>query len=470
MRFVALLLALVTLIPLASPQEKRLSIYSTQLSYQMPISDTPDGEYVGLLEALEPLGKVESKVDGSKWKLRFTPNGIGSSIDAEFRNGKTKGKVRGTDVELPAKFVLQGDRGLVPISSLPNLLPRFVEQTVQYHAAGHRLFLGASAVKFTQELKKNPTRLVVTFPAAVNPNIQPEGNKLRVTFQREPVVSGADNVAYGDPAIASSSFSEANGVAELTVVGNAPLQGSLSDGNKVLTVSPVVQAAAPAPQTPTAQTPAGPTTPPAPQTVRKPSGPRAYFVVIDAGHGGDERGAQLTETLNEKDITLALARRIQHELETRGVPTTMVRSADATMTADQRAQAANASRASVYISIHVATLGTGVRVFTALMPSNTKTARRAFLPWETAQASFLDMSSTVAGSIAAELDAKKIPVRALSAPVRPLNNIAEAAVAIEVAPPEDRVESLTDAKYQQNIANAIAGGIAAIRAKLEAAQ
>jgi N-acetylmuramoyl-L-alanine amidase len=52
--------------------------------------------------------------------------------------------------------------------------------------------------------------------------------------------------------------------------------------------------------------------------------------------------------------------------------------------------------------------------------------------------------------------------------VRPLNNIAAPAIAVEIAPQGDTVESITDAKYQEDVAAAIAAGIAAARGKLEA--
>jgi len=59
-------------------------------------------------------------------------------------------------------------------------------------------------------------------------------------------------------------------------------------------------------------------------------------------------------------------------------------------------------------------------------------------------------------------------VKSFSAPVRPLNNIAAAAIAIEIAPQADTVESISDAKYQQVMAAAVAAGIASARNRLEA--
>jgi hypothetical protein len=56
----------------------------------------------------------------------------------------------------------------------------------------------------------------------------------------------------------------------------------------------------------------------------------------------------------------------------------------------------------------------------------------------------------------------------VSAPLRPLNNVTAAAVAIEVAPPGTDVMDLTLPAYQQNVASAVATAIANNRDKLGA--
>lgn len=457
----------------ALAQEKHLSIYAPQTFYQISVVDRPTGEYVGLLELLEPLGKIESHVDGKKWKLRFTPGK--APIEAEFEAGRRSGKVRGAQFDLGGEFFLQGDRGYVPISSLPNLLPRMLDRTVELHATARRLFLSGAAVKSTLEVRHDPTRLVASFPSPVTPAISAGGNRVRIVFNRDPVVSpGATSASYNDPPLTSATFSEANGGAALEVLGSSALQAVSSEGGKVITVSAAPTTAAQTEITPAA-TPVKPETPlpppnvptATPTAVRPSSGRRNTVVVIDAAHGGEERGAQLTDKLNEKDVTLALARRIQHELETRGFTVILVRNGDATMTFDQRATTANSSRAGIYLGVHAATLGTGARVYTALLAPAPVANRRTFLPWESAQAPYVEDSTTVARSIVSEFTSRKIPARSIAAPLRPLNNIAGMAVAIEIAPEGDTVESINDAKYQQNVAAAVAAGIAAARGKLE---
>jgi len=104
-------------------------------------------------------------------------------------------------------------------------------------------------------------------------------------------------------------------------------------------------------------------------------------------------------------------------------------------------------------------------VFTSLLPPSTL-SRQDFLPWETAQSAFLDASGAVAGSVAAELEARKLPYTTLVAPLRPMNNVAAPAIAIEIAPASDKVEEIAGAAYQEQVAQSIAAGIVAIRGKL----
>jgi N-acetylmuramoyl-L-alanine amidase len=187
------------------------------------------------------------------------------------------------------------------------------------------------------------------------------------------------------------------------------------------------------------------------------------LVVIDAAHGGEERGAALTGTLAEKDVALQLARRLRTELENRGVPIFMLRDNDATIPLDQRAMAVNTAHPAIYIAVHAGTLGRGVRLYTAMLsPAN---AASAFVPWETAQAGYLEQSRRVAGGIMQELGKTQLdfPIAMMPAPVRPLNNITGAALAIELSPSGRDPESVNNAAYQQKVATALAAAIATAR-------
>ena len=80
-------------------------------------------------------------------------------------------------------------------------------------------------------------------------------------------------------------------------------------------------------------------------------------VVIDAGHGGRDGGMhgpiEGGPQIHEKDITLAVSRRLAAELRARGVDVIMTRTADTLIALSDRGRIANASRADLFMSVHV---------------------------------------------------------------------------------------------------------------------
>jgi N-acetylmuramoyl-L-alanine amidase len=187
--------------------------------------------------------------------------------------------------------------------------------------------------------------------------------------------------------------------------------------------------------------------------------------VVDPAHGGEERGAALTDSLAEKDVTLGFARLLRHELEIRGFAVTVLRDADTSSTLDQRATAANVARAGIYITLHAVSQGSGARVYTALLPVEGP-SNGLFHPWNAAQAPALPVSRIVSAAIVTEMQKKDFPVRAASASLRPLNNVLMPAVAVELAPGADGIADLTSANYQQRAASAIADAVASVRDRL----
>ncbi len=83
--------------------------------------------------------------------------------------------------------------------------------------------------------------------------------------------------------------------------------------------------------------------------------PGRPIVVLDAGHGGRDPGAQgVSGSTTEKDLTLALARELRDELAERGrVRVALTRDDDRYLTLDQRAEIARRLGASAYLSLHI---------------------------------------------------------------------------------------------------------------------
>lgn len=96
-------------------------------------------------------------------------------------------------------------------------------------------------------------------------------------------------------------------------------------------------------------------TPPAP--TRTPRRERAPVVVVDAGHGGRDRGMHGPigggPRVYEADVTLAVAKRLRDDLISRGVEVVMTRSTDTLIALSDRGRIANRRQADLFVSIHV---------------------------------------------------------------------------------------------------------------------
>ncbi len=379
-------------------------------------------------------------------------------------------------------FLIENSRGLVPVSSLSSLLPRFLGTSVNFHESARRLFIGDVVTHVNAQIDAtNPARLVLNFTAPVNPTISTEPGKLRMVFTRDPLVPpGSQSLSFDNKTITQASYTENNGAAELTISGTAPLMASFSNNGRTITVAALPQSTQTAGAAPAAAPPgtsSQPTTqgPPPSQSQLPPAtspppfagSGRRFLVVVDPAHGGDERGAALNDKLAEKDVTLGFARLLRHELDIRGISVLLLRDADTSLTLDQRAAAGNAARGVIYVTLHAASQGSGARVYTALLPVEGP-GNGAFHAWNTAQAPALPISQNVAAAIVSELLKQQIPARGASASLRPLNNLLTAAVAVELAPGPNGVNELSSANYQQKAAAAIADAVASQRAALGA--
>ena len=456
---VTVLLFVAVLLVSAAPPEKHLSIYSNAANYSLPIVQRQGHDYVGLLELLDPLGTVSAKSDPPRWRIHY------NNILGDFTVGKNHARIQGRDADLSAKFLVENGRGLVPLASLGSLLPRFLGGPATLHEDSGRLFIGSIATHFTASVAPDdPSQLIFHFTSPVNPSVATEPGQLRMTFSHEPITSPASpTLTFGSKTIPSATYSESNGAAQITVSSTTPLTASFSNDGRTITLSPAKS------QTAATAVPAPNPAPQAPAANPSASVPRRYFAIVDASHGGNDRGEALSNTLAEKDVTVAFARRLRQELENRGISTLVLRDSDANLSLDERAFFANTTHAAVYVALHAASNGHGVRLYTALLPYTSEDDRGPFRSWTTAQQSSISLSQAAAASVATELRKQQISVRTLTAPLRPLNNIVTAAIAVEVAPPASDISQLTSPDYQQLITTAVANGIVAIRAQLAAA-
>jgi N-acetylmuramoyl-L-alanine amidase len=218
-------------------------------------------------------------------------------------------------------------------------------------------------------------------------------------------------------------------------------------------------------------------------------------IVIDPGHGGDELGAQGSRGTLEKDITLAVARRLRTLIESRlGLRVFLTRDDDRTMSLDDRSAYANSQRADVFISIHanaaVRAAMKGAEVYYLSIDRADAEARRlaessdAQLPtlgggtrtidlilWETAQARYLEQSNALANFVEQSLRARvdMSPRAVQQAPFRVLVGANMPAVLVEIGylSNPDQEQSLSSGNYQAMVAQALLDAIVRFRAHIE---
>jgi N-acetylmuramoyl-L-alanine amidase len=75
-------------------------------------------------------------------------------------------------------------------------------------------------------------------------------------------------------------------------------------------------------------------------------------IVVDAGHGGEDKGAEGVSGVLEKDIVLAFAKVTSRALREAGYTVVETRTEDSTLTLDRRTELTNASGAGLFISMH----------------------------------------------------------------------------------------------------------------------
>lgn len=76
-------------------------------------------------------------------------------------------------------------------------------------------------------------------------------------------------------------------------------------------------------------------------------------VIIDAGHGGQDRGARAVKGNHEKVLALDISQRVARLLRQSGMHVIETRTSDNFVTLDKRVATSNRSRNSVFVSIHL---------------------------------------------------------------------------------------------------------------------
>ena len=212
-------------------------------------------------------------------------------------------------------------------------------------------------------------------------------------------------------------------------------------------------------------------------------------VVLDAGHGGDDHGAEGPAGLLEKELVLDVTRRLKARIESDGVRVVLTRDDDVYVPLDERTAIANRVGADLFVSSHAnaasARSARGVEIFFVALEASDDAARQlaerenaAFR--EASPASPDDPLASILGDLAAadqlresdefaRLANKEVAALAASVPSRGvkqapfvvLMGVSMPAALVEIGfitnPAEER--DLASPRYRDRVADALARAV-----------
>jgi N-acetylmuramoyl-L-alanine amidase len=467
-----------------------LRLLTREGTRQLPTVVQNSQEYIALEDLATAFG-LTFREDGLAGAMTITARGQTIILTAD----QSVVSVGGRLVSLTVAPTRQATRWLIPLDFLPRALGIALDTRIELRRNARLVIVGDLRVpRIVVRIEAGPTSSSVTFDATppTAARVTGEPGRLVVTFD-------ADAIDLSVPALPPQDFLQAvqpGDTAPTVRVITGPKFGmhrvttSQPDASSSRVVidllPPGTESLAPAQPLPT---PADPLPPP-PLAVPVPAtGVRT--VVIDPGHGGEELGAQGARGTLEKDITLAVARRVRTLIETRlGLRVFLTRDDDRTMSLDDRSAYANSQKADVFVSIHgnaaVRPAMKGAEVYYLSIDRAAAEARRmsessdAQLPtlgggtrtidlilWETAQARYLEQSNALANFVEQALRARvEMSPRAVQqAPFRVLVGANMPAVLVEMgylSNPEQE-QSLASGAYQDRVAQAVVDAIAKFR-------
>lgn len=120
-----------------------------------------------------------------------------------------------------------------------------------------------------------------------------------------------------------------------------------------------------------------------PQAIEGPV-PGIRHIVLDAGHGGDDPGAENPALgLREKSLVLDFTRRLERQLEAAGFRVSQTRSEDRFIPLEERSRIANRLEADLFLSLHfnasVKSAVSGIETFVYTPPGQPSTSRAEVL-------------------------------------------------------------------------------------------
>ena len=347
------LLVLFALAPTTQAAENSLPIYFENSKLVVKTETINRTTYLPLIDVLQFMRMVYT--DALALETLTIRNG-GSRL-VLTRNSELI-SVNDQIVIMPKPMLREDNRWLVPVEFLTQGLSRIAGMDFRRRNGAPRIFAGnvkpVDLVMNAQSLGPI-TRLTLRVGAATSIGVRRDDPKRTVlTISQNPIDPPRESLDYKDRSIRSIAYDDADGASKIVVETTeevADVKLTPGEGNMVFFVDFVrvtTAAATPPPEpTPEPAAPAGGRN----DVPASPKGP-IRVVVLDPGHGGLDAGTR-SASVAEKDVTLAIARRLRTALQTRlGLTVLLTRDSDVAQDNEVRAGAANNNQANLFISVH----------------------------------------------------------------------------------------------------------------------
>ena len=394
---------------------------SNQATLRTPAGDKPitfvmqGGQaFISATDVITALGgTIQPDSTGFKVTLNNTLAAFGP--DTRF------GVVRDDLIEMPVAPIVVAGTPYVPWQFFQGFLGKAAEQDASWDPATRVLTIrprqqSIVSVQMTVTNLQGISKTVLTLSAPADYTIVKEPSSYLIRF-KAPLQPPFAEQAYDDPYVSHATFSGSDLRIQLTspdVVGDA-----YKLENPFRIVLDLRKVAA---QGPGALQPQIPGAKPA-----EPAGIRT--IVIDPGHGGKDIGATGPGGLMEKDITLAVARKLSAALQSKiNARVVLTRDDDSLVSLDQRTAIANQYKADLFLSVHmnaaVVKGAKGSETYFLSLEASDELARRAaetenastaaakanpstdlkLILWDLAQQEYLQESSRFAQDIQEEMN------------------------------------------------------------------
>lgn len=400
------------------------------------------------------IGDSVVEVNGKK---KTIPDGVVPKLIAKKgESAKTMVPVRFISESIGMDVEFDGDNGVINVNSPVGYL-----ESVSYKVSGDKYIevtaqISGNINEVSDFVLSNPTRVVVD---------------IKNTVMR----ADEKNMTINAAGVSGIRLGETNGVSRIVVDLNSFDDYKVSTGTNSIKIkidtngSAALPSATPS-QVPATPTPSATTTPTiVPTQTPVPTVKPTYtlppnvvaakgdekVIVIDAGHGGKDGGAQGVlngQPIYEKNLTLSIAKKVQKLVEEGGYRVVMTRSGDTYPELEERSSLANAVNAAMFVSIHInsaeASSASGTEVYYSVKNNGTSYGAKSE-----------ELAENVLDGMLERMNTRDRGVKTANHVVTRTSNMPAILLEVGFISNAEELAKMCDDNFQNGVAEGIAEGI-----------